>query len=296
MSALENSEDTIDSGHNDQPDLIDQLQSEVAFLKRQNHDLHLTLMTTIEHGDIIETQLQEINKQLLGEILRRKQAEARLEALVDALIQQNSDLELINQTIIEHDSVVESELDDKLRKVSLLASVDGLTQLANRRRFDEYLEQQWKSLLRDNAPIGIILADIDYFKQYNDTYGHLIGDECLRQVARALDRSLHRPLDIVARYGGEEFVAVLPKTSIESASSLAEKMRFAVEQLKIAHLKSPISDYITMSFGVACLVPDPKQSPHILLELADRQLYLAKRQGRNQVCPRPATLNLTNIG
>jgi diguanylate cyclase (GGDEF)-like protein len=293
MSTLEDNEETIGPNHQD---LIHQLQTEVALLKRQNHDLHLTLMTTIEHGDIIETQLQETNKQLLGEILRRKQAEARLEALVDALIQQNSDLELINQTIIEHDSVVESELDDKLRKVSLLASVDGLTQLANRRRFDEYLEQQWKNLLRDQAPIAVILADIDYFKQYNDTYGHLIGDECLRQVARVLDRSLHRPLDIVARYGGEEFVVVLPKTPLESASSLAEKMRLAVEQLKVSHLKSPISQYITMSFGVACLVPDPQQSPQILIELADRQLYLAKRQGRNQVCPKLATLNLTNIG
>ncbi len=161
---------------------------------------------------------------------------------------------------------------------------DGLTDIANRRYFDQRAEREWKRVLRTGLPLSLLLIDIDHFKQYNDHYGHGAGDECLRQVAQALAHCGERPSDLVARYGGEEFVALLPETKINGARHLAERMRAAVEALAIPHARSSAASVVTLSIGVATHGPDStKTDLRHLQECADQALYHAKHQGRNQV-------------
>jgi diguanylate cyclase (GGDEF)-like protein len=162
-----------------------------------------------------------------------------------------------------------------------LANLDGLTKVANRRCFDEYLDQEWRRLTREQQPLSLILCDIDCFKAYNDYYGHLAGDTCLKQVAQTLEQSVRRPADLVARYGGEEFVVVLPNTPPEGASYVAERMRLAVENLKIAHAQSTAEQTITASLGISCQIPNTLSSGEELITAADRALYTAKAKGRN---------------
>ncbi|MCG8910165.1 MULTISPECIES: PleD family two-component system response regulator [Pseudomonas] len=164
-----------------------------------------------------------------------------------------------------------------------LMNSDGLTGLSNRRHFDEYLEMEWRRCLREQTQLSILLVDVDHFKAYNDTFGHVQGDEALRQVAGALRASASRPSDLPARYGGEEFVMVLPNTSPGGARLLAEKLRRSVQELNIRHeLPSPGSP-LTVSVGVATLIPQAGQTCRQLIELADQALYNAKHGGRNQV-------------
>ncbi len=164
-----------------------------------------------------------------------------------------------------------------------LATLDGLTQLANRRKFDNYLEQEWRRLARERAPLSLILGDIDFFKRYNDTYGHQTGDECLQQVARALEKAAKRPADLVARYGGEEFAAILPNTPTMGAMQVAETIRANVRELEMNHADSGVSEYVTLSLGVASLIPNPDRSPVDLIAAADKALYRAKAEGRDRV-------------
>lgn len=267
---------------------IAQLLQEVESLRRANRDLELTLSTTAEHGDTIETQLHETNVKLQAEIAERQRAEAMLQALLDIISRERDDLKIIVQTIIEHGDVLDLQWHQKLSEATSLASLDGLTQIANRRRFDEYLEYVWKEMARQQAPLSIALLDIDYFKQYNDTYGHLAGDNCLKQVAQALSSALYRPGDLLARYGGEEFVVILPQTMEVGAIKVAERMQAAIAQLQIPHTASGVSSCLTLSIGIACTIPCHGQLLSSLLDSADRQLYLAKQQGRNRiVCSTP---------
>lgn len=164
-----------------------------------------------------------------------------------------------------------------------LATIDGLTQIANRRRFDEYLNLEWLRLRREKSPLSLILFDIDYFKLYNDTYGHLAGDDCLRQVAIAISDIFRRPGDLFCRYGGEEFAVVLPYTNLSGATYLAELIRQAIHYLQIPHNQSSVSNHLTVSLGVACTIPNAQLSPQNLINVADRALYTAKQQGRDRV-------------
>ena len=170
------------------------------------------------------------------------------------------------------------------RYLTHLATHDGLTQLANRRQFDHYLQQEWMRLAREQAPLSVILCDIDYFKLYNDTYGHLMGDQCLQQVAQALQQVVRRPADLVARYGGEEFTIVLPRTDQQGAQQLARAISGKIHALNIAHQASPIGDTLTLSLGIASTVPTANQSPQTLINEADQALYRAKQQGRDRYC------------
>ncbi|VBB08864.1 nucleotide cyclase [Lucifera butyrica] len=170
---------------------------------------------------------------------------------------------------------------DILEKLSL---VDGLTGLANRRYFDEVLDKEWRRALRNGDNLSIILLDVDFFKKYNDHYGHLAGDDCLRQVGNVLKDSVKRAGDLAARYGGEEFAVILPSTPWEGAFIIAEKMRRNIESLQIAHQVSEVSSYVTISVGVASLKPEMDMIPDILIRNADDALYQAKRNGRNKVC------------
>lgn len=164
-----------------------------------------------------------------------------------------------------------------------LAISDGLTQVANRRRFDEYLTQEWQRLSREHAPLSLILCDVDFFKAYNDTYGHQAGDQCLRQIARAISLTATRPADLVARYGGEELVVILPNTPAAGALQVAEDIRQQVRNLEIAHAKSLIGDYITLSMGIAEAIPSTNLQPDSLITAADQALYKAKAGGRDTV-------------
>jgi diguanylate cyclase (GGDEF)-like protein len=171
---------------------------------------------------------------------------------------------------------------DLLESLSLL---DALTHIPNRRRFDETLLSEWKRAIRDATPLSLIMIDIDYFKQYNDYYGHGAGDICLQRVAAALTKSLVRPSDLIARYGGEEFVVILPDTNQKAALQVAERLRESVVKLALPHARSEIDAVVTISLGVATQTKRPEDlSPQTLNDAADNALYLAKEKGRNCVC------------
>ncbi len=168
-------------------------------------------------------------------------------------------------------------------RLERLSASDGLTGLANRRHFDVRLEREWKRALRVKHPLALILLDVDYFKPYNDTYGHQSGDDCLRQVARFLISAAHRSDDLAARYGGEEFALILPNTNLAGALHVAEQLRTDVEALRLPHHASSASEWVTLSLGVAAMVPTLGATSGELIALADQALYRAKQSGRNRV-------------
>ncbi len=168
------------------------------------------------------------------------------------------------------------------QRLAQLSQIDGLTTIANRRRFDEALRIEWRRNMRMGTPLALLMADIDYFKQYNDRHGHLAGDDCLKRVAMAFSAAMRRPTDLTARYGGEEFVALLGDTDAEGATRVAEAMRRKVEQLMIPHGASSFP-YVTVSCGIAVTVPADDVTPEDLVMRADRKLYEAKDAGRNRV-------------
>ena len=162
--------------------------------------------------------------------------------------------------------------------------IDGLTGVANRRCFDERLQTEWRRAARNGLPLALLLLDVDHFKRFNDRYGHQAGDECLRQVARAVRGSLLRPGDTVARYGGEEFACILPETDFEGALAMGDAIERAVRALGIAHADSDVSGTVSVSIGVSMGMPERASEPAPLLALADAQLYRAKRSGRGRAC------------
>ena len=262
---------------------IQHLREEVERLKREREDLYIALSTTAEHGDCIEAQLHEANQQLKVEVEVRRRTQMTLQTLIEAISKRKADLEIVVQTIMEHGDIMDTQWALKLSEMNKIASIDGLTQIPNRRRFDEHLEHQWKQMIRERSPICLILFDIDHFKQFNDTYGHLAGDDCLKQVAQVLEGCVQRPSDLIARYGGEEFAAILPQTTIAGAIEVAQRVQTEIANLKIFHEKSSASDYLTLSIGIAGSIPTSTQSFSKLLDEADQYLYLAKQQGRDRI-------------
>ncbi len=164
-----------------------------------------------------------------------------------------------------------------------LSTTDGLTDLPNRRRFDEFLNREWRRSMRDQSLLSLILMDIDFFKEFNDHYGHLAGDDCLRQVASVLREIVQRPGDLAARYGGEEFGCILPDTDLDGAMTVANTVRKKMEEANIPHFFSSVADHVTLSFGVTTLIPESGETPSKLIQIADDLLYSAKQNGRDQV-------------
>jgi diguanylate cyclase (GGDEF)-like protein len=180
--------------------------------------------------------------------------------------------------------VLARELDTANQELKRLSASDGLTGIANRRFFDDYLSREWRRARRGSGEIALLMCDVDHFKAFNDSYGHQPGDDCLRQIAQTLRNTMERASDIAARYGGEEFAVVLPDTPLAGARIVAEKIRQTVHKLNLAHTGSPHL-HVTISIGVAALTPaDCEGGPQALIEAADRALYRAKSAGRNQVC------------
>ncbi|HHU49612.1 MAG: GGDEF domain-containing protein [Caldicoprobacterales bacterium] len=174
-------------------------------------------------------------------------------------------------------------LEESNRRLTELSNKDSLTGIANRRCFDATLEHEYFRLRRSNSKLSIILLDIDHFKEYNDCCGHVMGDDCLRQIGRVLAGSVNRSVDLAARYGGEEFACILPDTSIDGAVKIAEKIQQRIQDLKIEHKKSPVSEFVTASFGVTTVQYSSEISPSEVIAMADKLLYKAKVSGRNMI-------------
>jgi diguanylate cyclase (GGDEF)-like protein len=175
-----------------------------------------------------------------------------------------------------------TELKNTQIKLEKLATVDALTGVANRRHFDEQLNSIWLNAQRYQQPLSLLMIDVDYFKLYNDIYGHQAGDSCLIKVANCIDSALKRSLDNVFRYGGEEFVVLLPDTNQTGAYYMAERIREAVIGMALAHEKSRVSEFVTVSIGIATLRPTPQLKSEKLVSVADKALYTAKAEGRNR--------------
>ena len=176
---------------------------------------------------------------------------------------------------------VEMALQEANHKLELLSNLDGLTQVANRRCFNERLQREWSRLAREQQPLSLILFDVDKFKSYNDYYGHLAGDDCLIKIAQAVQQQVHRPADLVARYGGEEFVILLPNTDLAGGINVAAKIQQIIHNLAIPHEHSNVKDIVTVSLGIASLIPTLEVPPDTLVAHADQALYQAKEYGRD---------------
>ena len=188
-----------------------------------------------------------------------------------------------NQTVVMARVALHLQVVRQRRMLERLANIDGLTELANRRRFDEMYSLEWQRARRSGRPLSLALLDIDAFKQYNDRYGHPAGDRALRSVARVAGAAMRRPGDLAARYGGEELLLLMPETDAHDAHRMAEGVREAVAALNIAHEASGVAPLVTVSIGGATLDPDGDEAQAELFEAADAQLYRAKQNGRNQV-------------
>lgn len=215
------------------------------------------------------TTLREALEALLADYRKLYRQSQRLVTFSD---KQQEDLRRLN-----------AENEDYLRRLEALSRTDGLTGVANRRHFDEFLQAQWQRARRGREPLSMIMLDIDRFKLYNDNYGHAAGDECLKRIAAALNEVAKRSSDFFARYGGEEFACILPNTGLEGAEVVARRMRQAVAELALPHAFSDVAPLVTCSFGVACVQSTEDLTPESLLKAADDQLYAAKAQGRNAI-------------
>ena len=175
------------------------------------------------------------------------------------------------------------ELEEANEKLKALVNIDGLTGLENRRYFDEVLNIEIRRAARTDSTLSLLMCDIDYFKLYNDHYGHVMGDECLKKIAGCFKNTFMRATDVPARFGGEEFAVILPDTELEEARKLSEKLSLSIHSLKIIHEASSAADHVTISIGVACMRPDKQFSCTDLIGMADQALYAAKANGRNRI-------------
>jgi len=252
------------------------MRVEIDRLHRALSDSQNALLTSNEHGDLLQNHLQRLSTSLTAEIRERQKTDNKLQSLLDAVTRERGDLEVLVQILMDEG--------DSYAEEGEKARIDGLTGIPNRRRLDEFLLKEWDRHRKLQQPLSLLLCDVDYFKCFNDLYGHQAGDECLRTVAKAITACL-RSDDLVARYGGEEFAMVLPHTPHHRAVQIAERIREAVFAAAIPHADSKVCGQVTLSIGVACQVPQPHGAACVraLVEESDRNLYIAKRLGRNRV-------------
>jgi diguanylate cyclase (GGDEF)-like protein len=215
--------------------------------------------------------------------LRMRQIVAHNAELSMQLTEQARKLDEANSLLAERGR----ELDEANRRLETLSTVDNLTEVANRRQFDHVLDAEWRRCARTGLPLALLMVDIDHFKAFNDGYGHVGGDACLKKVAALIRRLVQRAGELVARYGGEEFAVLLPGSDAPHARELAETIRLEVELLAIPHSYSKVAPVVTISTGVAALIPIYGSTPGELIAGADRALYHAKQTGRNRVALAP---------
>ncbi|MGM0501014.1 MAG: diguanylate cyclase domain-containing protein [Bacillota bacterium] len=180
-------------------------------------------------------------------------------------------------------SSVNDELEEANKKLKNTSFIDGLTQIPNRRKFDEFLEQEWQHCKRNKNYLSLIMLDLDFFKEYNDCYGHLAGDDCLKKIANAIQQCVKRPKDLAARYGGEEFIIVLSETGAAGAQKVAQRIQTAINNLEIEHQDSKVAEHVTVSLGVTTIIPDHEVTKEEFVDKADQVMYQAKQAGRNQI-------------
>lgn len=269
-------------------DIIECNPQILSMLGYDENDLIGKNVSSLVHKDdlkIIPSQLDQLHSGKTIQIERRLQTVSGIYLLCEESGKRLKDnlIILLYRDITER-KIAEMALERANQALDKLAHIDGLTHVANRRRFDKVLEDEWLRMYREKKSLGLILVDVDFFKQFNDLYGHQVGDDCLVSIAAALNAVIHRPGDLVARYGGEEFVIVLPDTNREGCFKIARMMNEGVESLHIEHGNSSVSPYVTISLGVAVLSPDKTDNRSDLVGLADKAMYRAKKEGRNRVC------------
>jgi diguanylate cyclase (GGDEF)-like protein len=189
---------------------------------------------------------------------------------------------LLGFGIIIRMRVLNAQLKATQAELHKMARHDSLTGTANRYRLEEFLLQEWGQAVRMKRPMSVILFDIDSFKEYNDHYGHVAGDECLKKLAKVAQGLFRRAGELMVRYGGEEFLVIMVDTELKEAAQAAESLRIQIEQLHIPHALSPVNSHVTISLGVAAMVPDRDDAPEQLIHAADAALYQAKQSGRNR--------------
>jgi diguanylate cyclase (GGDEF)-like protein len=199
--------------------------------------------------------------------------------IIVALIERQERFAFLQELLVAHQTV---ELDRLNRALDRMSREDPLTTLANRRAFDDALNQEWERAKREQQSIALLYMDVDFFKLYNDTYGHNIGDVCLRRVAQTLKQALRRPADLAARYGGEEFVVLLPNTNVDGAIDVAQRIIKHIDALALPHSRSKTAPHVTLSIGITFTVPQKQTTLTEFLAKADSALYKAKENGRHQ--------------
>ena len=213
----------------------------------------------------------QVNQELVVRTIRSSIERSRL---LRKLCQKEQHLKQLNDELRRQN--------EDLKYLLSIAHTDRLTNLANRYSYEKIFEREWKYAVRNSTSLSVIMIDIDYFKIFNDTYGHLQGDHCLYEVAQAIKMALKRPKDLAIRYGGEEFLTILPDTNLEGAIVIAETIGKSIKDLKIENLNAEISNLVTVSLGIATIIPHKTMKPKNLIARADQALYLAKQNGRDR--------------
>ncbi len=235
-------------------------------------DIQVVMVTASDENEALEQAFEAGATDFITKPVHRVELRARVRSALR--LKQEMDKRKIR----------EKELENLTRQLTQLSNQDGLTQVANRRYFDETYKKEYRRTQREKNHLSVLLLDIDFFKEYNDAYGHLMGDLCLKKVAGAIALMVNRPGDLVARFGGEEFIVLLPDTSHKGALAIAGDIQLAIRDLGLEHNSSRISPFLTLSIGIATYDPEnPPRSPHELLSKADQALYKAKGQGRNAI-------------
>jgi diguanylate cyclase (GGDEF)-like protein len=249
--------------------------------------LAVTVIAALARTLVLHARLARRTRELERELEQRHRAEAELQGIRDGLEQRVRERTQALEVRNEELSRLRLALETANQRLKRLVAVDGLTGIANRRHFDRVLDREVRRARREQLPLSLIFLDLDDFKRFNDTYGHAHGDEVLRQVALTLDETFRRGGDLVARYGGEEFAVVLPGVDSRRAGLYAERLRRRIWRLAIPNISSIASDRLTISAGVATVVPSlpggPDAAPDALLRAADQALYRAKCLGRNRI-------------
>lgn len=241
-------------------------------------DVPIVMISGMEEEKVVELALEAGAIEFIHKPVRKLELIARVRALLR--LKKEIDARKINEKKITELARKLTRQNELLKKLS---ATDSLTGIANRRSFFSHLKEEWKRSVRNRLFVSILMIDVDHFKHFNDTYGHHSGDDCLKQISSTIQSLLNRPGDFVARYGGEEFIVILPDTHLKGAEIIANTIRSKVEDLGIFHGDIPGINCVTISIGIASIVPFPESDATKLIKAADKALYRAKAEGRNRV-------------